>query len=334
MKIGILGATGMLGHHCAIAALARGHQVVVLHRATTDLSKIDDIAVDNPDVILREVDTLSQASMIDAFQGLDALVHAAAYYPTKPRPWHEDVALATRDMSNFYAACQRAKVARILYVGGSIALDRNPLNEPGHEGLSYEHQPDNNNPYLQVKWLMDDMALEQAKAGMDVVIGIPAMTIGEYDYGPTTGQFITRMANDQMPAFVDGKRNMVYAGDAGRGLILALEKGQSGERYLITGENLSMSELLQKITTLVGKPLPKAIPLLIARLVSAVQHFKYRWLRGEEPALSKTAIAIMSYGQFLSGDKAAEQLGYYPEVSADEAIVRATQWFKSEGYIK
>ena len=79
--------------------------------------------------------------------------------------------------------------------------------------------------------------------------------------------------------------------------------------------------------------MPKAIPLNVARLVSAWQTFRFK-LGGPEPKVTDSAIAVMSLGQFIDGEKARKELGFHPEVSADEAIARALKWFQGNGLVK
>jgi dihydroflavonol-4-reductase len=111
------------------------------------------------------------------------------------------------------------------------------------------------------------------------------------------------------------------------------EDGRVGERYLLAGENLTMSELMGKISKATGAPMPKSIPLPVARLVSALQTARYKFLRGPEPKVNSSAIAVMASGQFISGEKAARSLGFRPLVSVDEAIHRTLRWFQSRGMV-
>jgi nucleoside-diphosphate-sugar epimerase len=83
------------------------------------------------------------------------------------------------------------------------------------------------------------------------------------------------------------RRNVIYAGDAGRGLVRVCEDGLAGERYLIAGENLAMSELMAKISKATGAPNPKLIPLPAARILSALQTSRYKYLGGPEPKPSR-----------------------------------------------
>jgi nucleoside-diphosphate-sugar epimerase len=84
---------------------------------------------------------------------------------------------------------------KIVYVGAAISLPRNTNGEPadGYEG--YKSRPKDQNPYLQVKWEQDVLALAKAREGIPVVIGIPSMTFGEYDPGNGTGRFILYRAS-------------------------------------------------------------------------------------------------------------------------------------------
>ncbi len=328
MRIAVIGATGMLGQHTARALLARGHALHVIHRAS---SRVDTLAGLQYTSAVAELD--DKRSLTEAMADVDAVINCAGYYPTLPRPWREDVAVATAQMENFYAACAAHALKKIVYLGGAIALRRNPSGEPGDETLAYADEPDNKNPYVQVKWAMDRQALDHAARGLPVVIGIPSMTFGEYDYGPTTGRLIVEIANGTLPGYVRGNRNVIYAGDAGLGLARVCEDGVPGERYLLTGSNLSMDELVGKIAALSGKSAPGAIPLPVAKFVSALQSLRYRLVGGALPKVDATAIAVMSAGQFLSGAKAEKELGFKATTRVDEAIERALKWFRAEGYV-
>ncbi|MBW2687796.1 MAG: NAD-dependent epimerase/dehydratase family protein [Deltaproteobacteria bacterium] len=328
MRIAVIGATGMIGHHCALAIAESDHQLTVVHRASSKLDRMADITGDR---VVGDLD--DKASLATALRGVSAVINCAAYYPTVPRPYRQEVATAHHQMENFYQACADAGVERIVYLGGAIALRRNPSGEPGNETLTYAQAPPGTNAYTQVKWHMDRMALDKAAEGMHVVVGIPSMTFGEHDYGPTTGQFVTEIANQTLPAYVRGNRNTIYAGDAGRGPLRCCEAGQSGERYLLTGENVSMDELVKKIAELASVDAPKAVPLAAAKFLSMLQTLRYK-LGGNAPKISSTAIAVMSAGQFLDGSKAERELGFKAAVSLDEALRRALEWFRGVGYVK
>jgi nucleoside-diphosphate-sugar epimerase len=278
-------------------------------------------------------DLNDKQSLIVAFSGLDWVINCAAYYPTTPLPLAKEMQTAQNQMIAFIDAVKMSGIAKAVYVGGSIALPKSDTGL-GNETMNYAGTPPNKTPYVQVKWLMDKMAQDAGKNGVPLVIGIPSMTFGEYDYGPTTGQLIKNLANKQMSAYLKGNRNVVYAGDAAVGLLLAAEKGKNGERYLLTGENRDMDNLVKTIAQCANVDAPtRVVPLPIAKIVSFIQAFKFKYLNGPMPQLSGTAIAILSAGQFLDGEKAKKELGYAPSVTTEEAISRTIAWFKTVGYI-
>ena len=332
MKVAIIGATGMIGHHTAAAALSAGHDVLVIHREGSDLSRIDDLQeLGGFETAIGDLDSVEQ--MESAFKGADAVINCAAYYPTRPRPWREEVSTAKEQMERFYSACGLADVDRIVYLGGAIALRRSPDGAPGTEAMEYDSPPPTTNSYVQVKYAMHKQALEAARSGLPVVIGIPTMTLGEFDYGPSTGRFITEVANQTMPGFVDGRRNVLYAGDSGRGLLLAAEKGRPGEAYLFAGTDITMDDLMTIIARVAGVDKPKTVPLAAAKLLAKFQAMRYRFLKGPVPKLGETAIAVMSAGQFIDGSKARQELGFEPTLSVEEAVRRAYKWFVAQGMI-
>lgn len=329
MRLGIIGGTGMLGHHIAIAASFKPYDITIIHRKDSDLSRVSDLTYES-----RIADLNDRGSLVQAFAGLDYIVNAAAYYPTVPRPLAAEIKTARLQMQFFIDAIRESNIKRALYVGGAIAIPKSTTGVADESGI-YTEQPKNNAPYVQVKCLMDEMSRDAAKTGIPLVIGIPSMTFGEYDYGPTTGRLIVELSNQTLPAYIKGDRNVLFAGDAGRGLLLALEKGRFGERYLITGENTNTDDLVKLICKKAGvKPLEKTLSLKLAKLISKLQETKYTLFRGTAPTLSSTAIAVLAGGQHLNGDKAQKELGYTPELGSEDAVHRAYTWFKKEGYIE
>ena len=329
MRIAVIGATGMLGHHVAREAHRAGHDVIALYRSPRLLKSLEDVDCEPRQADLEDVNSLNRS-----FKGADAVIHCAAHYPGAPKPLAEEMKTATRLMSNFYAVCADLPLKKIVYVGAAIALPKRSDGQPSDGSQSYLKPPKDKNPYLQVKWAQDAMALRFAREGMPVVIGVPSMTFGEYDPGNSTGRFVLEMANRTFLGYVEGRRNVIYAGDAGRGLVRVCENGPPGERYLITGENLTMQQLMAKIAFATGAPEPKAIPLAVAKLLSGWQTVRHKYLHGPVPKVSASAIAVMSSGQFLDGSKAKRELGYQPRVSIDEAIRRTFEWFEAQKMVR
>ena len=320
----------MIGQHVAHALITRGHELVVLHRASSDLSALASLPFEP-----REVDLNAASGFASQLRGLGALVHCAAYYPVQPAPWRQEIVIARKQLTCVLDSAQAARLTRIVYVGAAIALPKAADHERGDESLSYADNPPDRAPYVQVKWAMDKLARERALAGLPLSIAIPAMCFGEYDRGPSTGRLITDIANRKLSAYIRGQRNVVYSGDAGRGIALTLERGRPGERYLLTGTDVTMDELVPLIARIAEVPPPTTVaPLWLARALGKLEELRYRHLNGPLPTLSSTAIAVLSSGQYLDGEKARRELGYQPEVSLETAIRRALDWFIAHGYVE
>lgn len=328
MKFAVLGATGLLGHHAARAIKAAGHQPRLIHRPSTRIERLAYLGAE-----CRAAELFDHAELCRALDGVDGVLFCAGHYPGPPRRWQDEVASALDQSNHFYAACQAVEVPRILSVGAAIALPRHPQGLAGHEGLFYEGMPHWRNAYLLCKWALDEQAREQARCGLPVVIAIPGMTLGAFDVGPSTGRLITAIASGAMRYFVPGARNLIDAAEAGRGLLLALERGRVGERYLLTGQNIQLAELTARIAALLGVAAPRPMPLALARGVAALGRLRYR-LTGRAPLLDDTALAVMAGGQYLDGSKAREELGFVAVQSLDDTLLRAIQWFRENGYIE
>jgi dihydroflavonol-4-reductase len=324
VKLAIVGATGMLGQHALHGAPAAGHQVRVTFRNAESLKKLSIQPTEHV-----KADLSDTASLAAAMRGCDAVINAAGYYPTIPRKWQDDVALARAEQLRFIDAVEKSGIAKAIYLGGAIALPKLTDGKIADGTERYVGEPADKNPYLQAKWAMDEMALRAAERGVPMVVAIPSMTLGEYDFGPTTGQIVQGIANQTLPKYVAGKRNVVYAGDAGRGLVLAAERGEPGKRYLLTGTNIDMKELCELVARMAKVPAPKEVPLGAAKFLNKLQTLRWR-LGGAVPKISETAIAVMSSGQHLDGHIAKDALGYALSVTLEETVRRTLAWMASQ----
>lgn len=328
MKIAVVGATGLLGHHTARAIKAAGHQLVLIHRLSSRIERLAYLGAE-----CRSAELFDPRAMTRALQGVDGVVFCAGYYPQRPRHWQDEVTSALDQTQGFYTACQAAQVSRIVYVGSAIALPRHPQGLAGHEGLFYDEMPRSRNAYLLSKWALDQQAREQARAGLPVIVGIPGLCLGELDAEPSSGRLITAMDSGEMRGYVAGERNLIDAREAGRGLLLTLEHGRVGERYLICGDDIQMADLVRRIAGRLGVAAPAELSLNKANGLAAWGRVRHR-LTGAWPWLDETAIALMSGSQFLSGRKAREELGFVARQSVDDTLERTLQWFAANGYLQ
>jgi dihydroflavonol-4-reductase len=172
-----------------------------------------------------------------------------------------------------------------------------------------------------------------AERGLPAVIVNPSTPIGPRDVKPTpTGRIIVEAAKGRMPAYVDTGLNLVHVDDVAEGHILALQKGRIGERYILGGQDASLSQMLAEIAALTGRraptlklPIGPLAPLAeVAELIGRVT--------GKEPFLTKDALKMASHHMYFSSAKAERELGYSARPYR-EALKDALDWFAARGYV-
>lgn len=318
----VTGASGFLGWHVARALVERGYSVRALCRPASQIRELDAERVTGD---LRDQESLSRAVI-----GCEAVFHVAADYrlwTRNPRELYESNVDGTR---NVLDAAERGGVARIVYTStvGCIGM---PQDRPGDED-SPVSIADMAGHYKRSKWLAEQIALEKARAGLPVVIVNPTAPIGDHDWKPTpTGKIVLDFLTGKLPAFVDTGLNIVDAEDIARGHLLAAERGRTGERYILGGENLSLQQILAKLAHIAGRPAPSLrVPYFVA-LAAGVVTTALAHLTGGEPAAPLEGVKMARKKMFVTHAKAARDLGFSPG-PAETALRKAVAWFRANGY--
>jgi dihydroflavonol-4-reductase len=187
--------------------------------------------------------------------------------------------------------------------------------------------------YKRSKFLAEQVAMEAGRNGMDVVVVNPTTPVGEQDIKPTpTGRIIVDFLKKKFPAYVDTGLNLVDVDECARGHVAALEKGRSGERYILGGENLTLKQILDKLAAITGLPSPKLrVPYVLALATGVVDELVTGYLRGEEPRATIDAVRMGRKKMFVSSAKAESELGW-KILPVDNALKRAVDWFREHGY--
>jgi dihydroflavonol-4-reductase len=266
-----------------------------------------------------------------AVEGCELVFHLAADY----RLWSKNPAeLYSSNVDgtrNLLEAAARAKVERVVYTStvGCIGL---PAGRNGDEQTPVSIG-DMAGHYKRSKWLAEQAALEKAAAGLPVVIVNPTAPVGDHDWKPTpTGKIIVDFLRDKLPAFVDTGLNLVDARDTAIGHLLAAEKGRPGERYILGCENLTLEQILGRLSALSGKPAPTIkLPYAVAYATGAITT-ALASLTGKPPLAPLEGVKMARKKMFVSHTKAARELGFSPS-PIESALSRAIHWFRANGYV-
>jgi dihydroflavonol-4-reductase len=325
----VTGATGFLGSHVARVLAEQGAELRLLVRPTSDLRNIEDLNAD------RVVGDLRDAASIEkALAGCDVVFHVAADYRLWVRDPDEMYRSNVEGTRSLLEAARKQGVRRIVYTS-SVATMGFTSNHTST--VADEESPvslaDMIGHYKRSKFMAEQVAIGAARSGVDVVIVNPTTPIGERDIKPTpTGRIVVDFLKRKFPAYVETGLNLVDATECARGHVQALEKGRSGERYILGGENLTLKQILDRLAAITGLPSPTVkLPYIFALAAGVVDEMVTGRLLGREPRATIDAVRMGRKMMFVSSAKAERELGWRT-VPVDGALRRSVEWFRANGY--
>jgi dihydroflavonol-4-reductase len=318
----VTGANGFVGCHVVRALAARGTHVRALVRPSADRRALQGL-----DCEVALGDLLDCDAVARAVRGCNEVYHVAADY----RLWVMDeapmYAANVEGTRNIISAAHAAHVRRIIHTSTVGALGI------GADGIGRENTPVTLEamvgPYKRSKFLAEQEALKAAKAGIPIIIVNPSTPIGPHDYKPTpTGRIIVDFLNRRMPAYVDTGLNLVAVEDCARGHVLAADNGRVGEKYILGGENLTLKEMLQRLSELSGVAAPRLrLPFAIALGFAFGAEAVARTITHRPPRASLTEVQMARKKMFFDSAKARAELGY-KTAPINEALNRAIKFFR------
>jgi dihydroflavonol-4-reductase len=187
--------------------------------------------------------------------------------------------------------------------------------------------------YKRSKFMAEQVAIEAARDGQQVIILNPTTPIGPQDIKPTpTGRIVVDFLNRKFPAYVDTGLNLVDVAEVARAHAAALKKGRSGERYILGGENLTLKQILDKMSAITGLPSPTMkVPHAVAMIFAFFDETITGRILGREPRATVEAVRMGRKKMFASSAKAQRELDFRI-VPVYEALRAAIAWFRAHGY--
>ena len=327
MRLFVTGATGFVGAHVAQMAAAQGAELRLLARASSHLKNLPDGA----DMVVG--DLRAPEGFAAALRGCDALIHVAADYRLwvpNPAEMYKANVEGTRELLRL---AREAGVRRVVYTSsvatmgfkmdGTVVDEETPVGEADMIGH-----------YKRSKWMAEQVAIEAARAGQEVMILNPTTPIGALDTKPTpTGRIVVDFLNRNFPAYVDTGLNLVDVDEVARMHLVALERGRPGERYILGGENLTLKQILNRLAAITGLPSPTMkVPHAVAMAFAYFDETVTGKLRGKEPRATVEAVRMGRKMMFASSAKAELELGLRVG-SVEGALRSACAWFFKNGYV-
>ncbi len=323
--IAITGATGFVGGN--VLRLLHERNIVprvLVHRSRHALAGMQVETV--------HADLTDPQSLLNAFEGVDTVIHLAAQVGSKGGGEALMRRLNIEGTQHVLDACIACDVKRLVYMS-SIRVFR----EDRRGQIIDENCPlvDESEPtaYGRTKAEAERLVLEAAANGLDVVILNPTGIIGPYDYnGSMMQKLLIALYKQKLPALVAGGFDWVDVRDVARAILLAMENGKAGERYLIGGQWLSMSELAQTISHITGNRapgivIPESAAMFLGWGLSRIAH-----ALGKEFPINHQYIRILQTYRNVNINKAKEELGYNPR-PIEQTLKDTFSWYRKTGRI-
>jgi dihydroflavonol-4-reductase len=327
LKAFVTGATGFLGSHVARVLSDQGANLRLLVRATSNLKNLQGLNAETATGDLRDAESLERA-----MSRCDTVFHVAADYRLWVRDPNEMYRSNVEGTRALLAAARKNGVRRVVYTS-SVATVGFTSNGQAADEDSPVSLADMIGHYKRSKFMAEQVALEAGRSGIHVVTVNPTTPIGEKDVKPTpTGRIVVDFLKRKFPAYVETGLNLVDVRECARGHVAALEKGKSGERYILGGEDLSLKQILDKLGQITGLPSPSIkLPYIFAFAAGVVDEAVTGMLLRREPRATVDAVRMGKKKMFASSAKAQRELGW-KIVPVDDALRRSVEWFRANGY--
>lgn len=327
MQVMVTGATGFVGSHLVRLLNEAGHQVRVLYRSPKKLAVLQGLEYEGIQGDLDDIESLNQACA-----GCDIVFHVAA----KADYWRSDdkdlmMKINVQGTDNVLSAAQRAGVRRVIFTSsasaigfredGSAADETEPFNLPPHR-FWYAHS----------KVEAEKVVARYVADGLDVITLCPTVIIGPGDLNAISGTFIIETARFQwLTPSSSGGIAVIDVRDVARAHIAAMDRGRSGERYILNTANYPYGLWFKMIADAaeVAPPIFRTPDWMLeptARLIEVLRSF------GIQTPLDANQTRLGGTNAFFDGRKAYAEL-CTPQIDMQTSLRETYQWYAEHGYI-
>lgn len=321
MRAFVTGGTGFVGAHVVRTLLQAGYEIRALVRPHSPLDNLQNLDIE---IITSD---LNDPALEGHLRGCEVLFHVAAQYSLWQRDrdlLYQTNVLGTR---NLFAAAQKAGLERVVYTSSVAAIGTRPDGQPADE----THQSpvyDLIGHYKKSKYFAEKEARKAIAKGQDIVIVNPSTPIGPLDIKPTpTGDIILRFLRRQMPAYVNTGLNFIDVRDVAQGHLLALEKGKTGDRYILGHQNLTLKAFLQDLAEITQLQAPtRTVPLWLPLVVAWIDEMILAKF-GKTPSVPLEGVQMSAHTMYYDASKAVRELGL-PQTPLQYALKDAVAWFE------
>jgi dihydroflavonol-4-reductase len=329
-RVAVTGAAGFIGSSITRQLIERGALVVAGVEPGGDERNLEGLPVER-----RVVDVRNRDDVHELIEGCRFTFHVAAIYgfwAKDPSVFYDVNVGGTR---NVLEATVGAHCERVVYTStvGVIGLDETAAGGLASE-RSYADIAHLFGLYKRSKYVGEHEVLRAAAEGAPVSLALPTFPVGPRDRRPTpTGKLVLDFLLGKMPAYVDTSLNVEHVDDLARGHLEVLERGRVGRSYILGGENLNLSEVLDFLAECTGLPAPRfQVPKVFALAAGHVSDTVQARVFKREPAVPLEAARMSTTHMRFDDSRARNELGYTSRPSRD-ALRDSARWFVENGYV-
>jgi dihydroflavonol-4-reductase len=319
----VTGATGHIGNVLVRKLKAKGLGVRVLILPEDNFSPLSGLEVEKVEGDVTDLD-----SILPTFDGVEIVFHLAGIISIMPGQDEILYKVNVEGTRNVVEACLENGVKRLVYTSSVHALKEPPHGTRIDESCSFEPEYSRGG-YDRSKAQASLEVIKGVEKGLNAVIVCPSGIIGPCDYNISQmGQLFLNYMNGDMKAYIEGAYDFVDVRDVAQGLILACQNGESGESYILSGEKITVNELmdiLEELTS-VRRPWIK-IPQWIAHAAGKIAPIYYR-NSNKKPLFTSYSAEVLVSNCAISNKKAINELGYNPR-PIKESIRDSVEWFQN-----
>ena len=283
----VTGGAGFIGSHLVELLVAEGARVRVVERPGAEVDHLPS------GVEIARADIRDEAAVRQALRGARNVFHLAANPNLWARDRREFDAVNHRGTVHVLDAAIAEGTSRIVHVSTESILTCARRTGPIAEDVEVTER-DAVGPYCLSKLRAEKAAMDRARAGHPILIANPTMPVGPGDRGLSPpSRLIRDFASGKIPAILDCSLNLIDVRDTAEGLLRMLHRGRPGRRYLLGGANLTLRGLFERLASLTGRPVPKAVVPYPAALCYA--YFSEFWadrITGRSPQATVTGVRL------------------------------------------
>lgn len=318
----------MLGSNLVRELLAKDYPVRAFLEEGRETGTLDGL-----DIEKSRGDLLSLSDIGKAMEGCSYVIHTAAVTSVIPNRSETVRKINITGTRNVVAAALEYGIEKMVHVGTANSFGPGTKEDPGDETRPYSGSKYHLD-YMDSKRLAQEEVLQAVREkGLPAVVVNPTFMIGPYDSKPGSGEMILSIASGKVPGYTRGGRNYIHVQDVVTGIINALEKGKTGECYILGNSNLSYREIFTLIAETIGVKSPKMyMPKILAMPFSALAP-AVSTLTNTRPRLNLSMAKISCDDHYFSSEKAISELDL-PQTDIRTAIKDCYDWFVKNGYVK